>query len=262
MHTTIEEMLRRLPGRIGLYYCCPDSGEQYAYHADEPMVAASVIKLPIMVEAFRQMEAGIISREEPVTIRREDKLPSCGALAYLHEGLTVTLGDLVTLMVILSDNTATNLLIDRLGMEAVNRTIDELGLTGTRLNRKLFQPELSARGVENYVTAADMGRLLLMMMRGEAVSREASREMMTLLGNQRLNGKIPFYLHSRGIPVAHKTGEDDGITHDVGVIFDDEPKVLCFLSNRTVVPQAERTMQEIAALVAGTHTEERGWKFF
>ena len=251
MQGVIEEILAELPGRVGLYYCCPDSGEQYAFHADEPMVAASVIKLPIMVEAFRQMEAGLINRDQPVIIRRENKLPSCGALAYMHDGLQVTVGDLVTLMIILSDNTATNLLIDLLGMRAINQSIDNLGLTGTRLNRKLFQAELAAQGIENYVTAGDMGRLMHLLLRGEVVSWEASREMLSIMGQQRLNGKIPFYLHSRGIPVAHKTGEDDGITHDVGVIFDDEPKILCFLSNRTVVPRAERALQEIAAMVAG-----------
>ena len=247
MRDQLDRILGKLEGSIGLYMKRA-SGESYAHNADEPMEAASVIKLPIMVEAFRQFEAGEIARDRLVAIRKEDKLPSCGALTYMHEGLEVTVLDLVTLMIILSDNTATNLLIGMLGMEKINATIDRLGLTGTRLNRKLFRPELSAMGIQNYVTARDMGRLLEMMLKGELVSEDASREMLGILRNQRLNGKMPFYLHSRGIPVAHKTGEDDGITHDVGVIFAQEPIILCFLSNRTVVPVAERALQDIAAL--------------
>ena len=249
MFRQMETMLCSIPGQVGCYVYYPATGERFAYQADMPLQAASVIKLPIMVEAFRQREAGLIRFEETVVIHREDKLPSCGALSYMHDGLEVTVGDLVTLMVILSDNTATNLLIDRLGMGAINQSIANMGLTGTRLNRKLFQPELARQGIENYVTARDMGGLLERLLRGTLLSREASAEMLGVLRNQRLNGKMPFYLHSRGIPVAHKTGEDDGITHDVGIIYQDDPVIFCFLSNDTVVPQAERAIQEIAALL-------------
>ena len=249
--TAIETLITPLPGHIGLYLLDAATGEEYAHNADDPIEAASVIKLPIMAEAFRQFEAGELDPAARVTVRPEDKLPSCGALTYLADGTTVTLRDLVTLMIILSDNTATNLLIDRLGAGRINAMIDRLGLTGTRLNRKLFMPELARQGIKNYVTARDMGRLLTGLMEGRVVSEGASREMMTILRNQRLNGKMPFYLHSEGIPCAHKTGEDDGVTHDVGVIFAARPVVMCFLSEATDVPRAERALQEIAAVAAG-----------
>ena len=247
----IDALVKMLPGKIGVFVSHPDSGEGYGFNCDMPLEAASVIKVPIMVEAFRQTEAGMIDFDAPVTIRKEDKLPSCGALTYLHDGLTVTVGDLVTLMIILSDNTATNLMISMLGIENINKTIDDLGLTGTRLNRMLFRPELSRQGIQNYVSAVDMGNLLQGLLQGEIVSAEASRRMLEILGDQRLNGKMPFYLHSRDIHCAHKTGEDSGITHDVGVIFAKETWVVCFLSNETDVPMAERAIQDIAAMVAG-----------
>ena len=249
MYQEIERILTRLPGQIGCEIFYPDSGDRYTCNADQPLMAASVIKLTVMVEAFRQREAGILRFDQTVTIRREDKLPSCGALTYMHDGLQVTVEDLVTLMIILSDNTATNLLIDLLGQEAINQTINTMGLTETRLNRKLFMPELARQGIENYVSARDMCRLLEQLLLGKLISPDASREMLNILKNQRLNGKMPFYLHDRHIPIAHKTGEDDGITNDVGVIFKDEPVIFCFLSNHTVVPQAERAIQEIAAMV-------------
>lgn len=240
-----------LLGDIGMYILNTATGQEAVFHADQPLEAASVIKIPIMVEAFRQKEAGLIDFDEPVTIHPEDKLPSCGALTYLHDGITVSLGDLVTLMIILSDNTATNLLIDRLGSANINNEMDLLGLAGTRLNRKLFQPELSRQGIQNYVTAHDMGRLLKAMLEGTLISAEASQKMLEILGNQCLNGKMPFFLHDQGIKCAHKTGEDDGITHDVGVIFADSPIIFCFLSNHTDVPRAERAIQDIAALITG-----------
>ena len=240
-----------LQGKIGFYAHCTTTGETLAIHENEPLMAASVIKLTIMAEAFRRFCEGTLDRSAEVRIRPSDKLPSCGALTYLHDGLTVTVLDLVTLMIILSDNTATNLLIDLLGADAINRTIGEMGLTGTRLNRKLFMPELSRQGIENYVTATDMGTLLEMLTEGKLWSKAASAEMLGILKNQRLNGKLPFYLHSAGIPVAHKTGEDDGITHDVGVIFGQETWIVCFLSNETDVPDTERAMQDVAAWLAG-----------
>lgn len=250
MQRGIEKLIRSLPGHIGVYLYNTVTGETYAHQADDPIEAASVIKLTVMAEAFRQFEADILDPSETVIVRQEDKLPSCGALSYMHDGAEVTLLDLVTLMIILSDNTATNMLIDRLGMERINAMIDSLGLTGTRLNRRLFMPELAAKGIKNYVSARDMGALLQGLMEGRVISAEASRRMLDILGKQRLNGKIPFFLHDRGIACAHKTGEDDGVTHDVGVIYAREPVIMCFLSEGTDVPRAERAMQDIAAICA------------
>ena len=246
----IKALLAPLPGHIALHMEDLATGETLTHHADDPIEAASVIKLPIMAEAFRQFECGELDPAEPVTIRPEDKLPSCGALTYLRDGTTVTLLDLVTLMIILSDNTATNLLIDRLGMANINAMIDGLRLTGTRLNRKLFQPELARQGVKNYVTARDMATLLRAIHAGTLVNERASADMLATLRDQRLNGKMPFFLHDRGIACAHKTGEDDGVTHDVGIIFAEHPIILCFLSEQTDVPRAERALQDIAAIAA------------
>ena len=116
----ITDMLRQLPGKISVVAWQPSAGERLEYCPDLPHVAASVIKIPVMVEAFRQRMEGSLDFEAEVTIRPEDKMPSCGALTYMHDGLGVTVRDLVTLMIILSDNTATNLLIDWLTIPSVN----------------------------------------------------------------------------------------------------------------------------------------------
>ena len=247
----MQARLESLRGHIGFYVHDTVTGEKLDYHADEPIVAASVIKLCVLTEAFRQKEAGLLDFNETVQIKASDKKPSCGALTYMHNGLEVTIGDLATLMIILSDNTATNLLIDRLGTDSINRSMDELGLSGkTQCRRKLFEPQLSAQGIQNHVTAADIGLLLEKMLYGEAVSPEASAEMLKILKDQRLNGKMPFHLKPRGIVCAHKTGEDydDGITHDVGIIYAEHPVIFCFLAEGTDVPDAERAMQDLALM--------------
>ena len=243
------ERIRDFPGRVGFYCRCLEEDRLWTRDEDMPLIAASVIKLPIMVTAFRDIAAGRLDPDEIVRIAPEMKKPSCGALTYMHDGLEVTVMDLITLMIILSDNTATNLLIDRLGMEKINANLRALGLNKPTLRRKLFDREAAGRGLENTITAEEMGLLLKKMYQGACVSPEADREMLAILGDQRLNGKMPFYLH--GTKIAHKTGEDDGITHDVGIVYAAHPLVLCFASNHTDVPAFERFIQDAARDFAG-----------
>ena len=241
------ERLQAAPGEVSLYYRRLDCDcEALEYRADLPLVAASVIKIPVMLEAFRQIKAGALDADREYAVHADQKLPSCGALTYMHDGLRVTLMDLITLMIILSDNTATNMVIDLVGMENVNRTLGRLGAEKTVLRRRLFDAEASARGVENTISAREIGGILEKLYRGELVSPEASAAMLRILGDQRLNGKFPFYLHALGCRLAHKTGEDDGITHDAGIVFAPHPFVLCMFSNHTDVPGFERLMQDAA----------------
>lgn len=236
--------LKALPGEISVYAEDLVTGESFAFQPDLPLVAASVIKIPILIEAFRQQQEGLLSMDEVFSVRPEQKMPSCGALSYLHDGLQVTLRDLCVLMIILSDNSATNMLIDRLGIENVNQTLRALGLNKTTLRRRLFDREASRRGIQNHITAGEMALLLKKLCRGQCVSPEADGEMLSIMKNQRLNGKIPFFLDD--FEIAHKTGEDDGITHDVGVVYAAHPILLCFASEHTCVPSFERLMQDMA----------------
>ena len=235
--------LRATQGRVG-FWTKPLDGEATGFNEDLPLVAASVVKVPVMVGAFRQFRAGLLDPDEQVTIRPEDRMPSCGALTYLSDKVRPTLMDLTTLMIILSDNTAANLMIDRVGVDAVNRTMEERGVPGICLRRKFFQPQLAALGVTNTVTARGCGVLLEKMAKGELLGGEDDARMLSILYNQRLNGKIPFFLH--GVKIAHTTGEDDGTTHDAALIQAKRPFVLCMLSNDVDVPEYERLMQDTA----------------
>lgn len=245
------DKIRAFPGDVGLYWRrLGDAGAPVTHNPDLPLIAASVIKVPIMVTAFRDFAAGALDPDEIVEILPGMKMPSCGALTYLHDGLQVTLMDLVTLMIILSDNTATNILIDRLTPEHVNGTMAALGVPGICLRRRLFEPRLSAQGIQNTVTARGVGTLLERMAQGELLGEADDNAMVSILLDQRLNGKLPFYLHGEGVRCAHKTGEDDGITHDAGIIFSDKPFVLVMLSNNVDVPAFERLMQDTARELA------------
>lgn len=237
--------IREVPGKVGFYYR-PLNGDAVEFQADLPLVAASVIKVPVMVEAFRRIAEGTLDPDMQVEIRPEMKKPSCGALTYMHDGLKVTVMDLITLMIIVSDNTATNLMIDLLGIEPVNETMRKLEIPGIVLRRKLFEPELSRQGIQNTVTARGVGMLLERMAQGKLLGQPWDEKMISILLDQRLNGKLPFFLHSMDVDVAHKTGEDEGTTHDVGIVYAKTPFVVCMLSNEVNVPVFERLIQDAA----------------
>ena len=119
----------------------------------------------------------------------------------------------------------------------------------TKLRRKLFDKAGMEAGLSNHVCAREIGLLLERMYAGTLVSPRASAEMLEILRNQKLNGKMPLLLPGEG-RTAHKTGEDDGITHDVGVVYARRPFVLCMLSEETDVPAFERLIQDVARELA------------
>lgn len=245
----LEKRLQSLPGNVSVVYKNLDQGDSFLYRAGERHIAASVIKLFLMAAVFQNFEDGRLHETDRITVRRSDCVPSCGVLNYLSEEQTMSIRDLVELMIIVSDNTATNVLFDLAGRERVNWFLQrQLGVDNTVFGRKMFDSESAAKGIENYVTAADVARLLEGIYRGGVVSGKASGEMYRILTHQRLNGKIPFYLHT--LPdapvIAHKTGEDCGTTHDVAIIEGKSPFVLCFLGNETNVPAYEELMAETA----------------
>lgn len=242
----IEEALQKIPGKLSVYYKNLVTGETIGIGEEIPMMAASVIKIPIMVECFRQMKAGEHKKNELYVLKESDKRPSCGCLNRMHAGLNLTMEDLYNLMIILSDNSATNILIELLGgMDRINRELQKLGFNSCRVNRLLFDAQASAMGIQNYVSALEIGNMLEGMYRKTLIDEESSEEMIQILLEQRLNNKFPFYFKEK-VQIAHKTGEDEGITHDVGIFFGKRPFVLCCLGNETDCPSFNRFMQQLA----------------
>ncbi len=243
--TEILQRVSALSGDVGLYYKNLVTGESFGYRERDMFEAASVIKLPIYAVIMKLAAEGKVSLSEIITCRDEDKVPPCGALYFFTGDVDVDINTLCGLMISLSDNAATNLLIRRFGIDFLNEEFRKIGLKDTHLERRLFDPESAARGMENRIVPAEMGELLESIWRHDFVNEEVSAAMEKLLLEQQINHKIPGYL-PEGTPVAHKTGEDDGITNDVAVVYAREPYVLCFASNRTDVPAAERAIREIA----------------
>ena len=234
---SLEGYLKGIPGKLAVYCKNLVTGEILDYNGDIPMMAASVIKIPVLIETFRQIQAGMLKKDQLYVLEEGDKLPSCGCLNRMHAGLNLTVQDLYNLMIILSDNTAANILI--------NGSLAKMGYQTCRVNRLLFDSEASDKGIENYVSGREIGDMLEKMYRGKMIDRKSSEEMLEIMKSQRLKNKIPFYFQGC-VPIAHKTGEDDGITHDVGIIFGSQPFILCCMSNETDCTRFNRFIQKLA----------------
>lgn len=242
--TQIQNHLAALPGQIGFYYVNLATGESFTLNENEPFESASVIKLPMFAAILKWQAEGSADLQEKLTFTEEDKFPSCGALQFFPAPMAVDIETLCKLMITLSDNTATNLLIRRFGMETFNAEFRRMGLANTRIERFLFDAEASSRGLENRVSPKDMGLLLEQIYRHSFVSESVSAYMEDILLRQQIKHKIRGYL-PKSIPCAHKTGEDNGITNDVGIVYSDKPFIVCWLTNQTDVPEAEKAIREI-----------------
>ena len=241
----IMKRLREVPGKVGFYYKNLVTGETMGLNEDEPFQAASVIKLPIYAAIMKLANEGRADLSEKLVCRHEDKVPPCGALYFFTNEPEVDIRTLCGLMITISDNAATNLLIRRFGIEALNEQFREIGLIKSHIERLLFDHSESARGKCNKVVPREMAGLLEKIARHTFVSEETSIAMEKLLLEQQINHKIPGYLNWE-IEVGHKTGEDEGVTNDVGIVYAKEPFVVSFMNNNTYVPEAERAIREIS----------------
>lgn len=237
--------MEALPGHTGLYYRALETGEGFAVRAEEPFLAASVIKLPLYLFILKEAAEGRADLSERLTVRETDKVPVCGALTLFTGEPEADLQTLCNLMISLSDNTATNLLIRRFGLERVNAGFREMGLKITTLRRRLFDGAAAARGLENAVSPAEMGRLLEQLHRGAFVNPKVSAAALELLKLQQIDHKLGGKICGAA-PIAHKTGEDDGLTSDVGVVYARAPFVLCMTGHGTDVPAFEDLIRETA----------------
>lgn len=180
------------------------------------MPSASLIKLPILVELLREAEQGKVSLTERVRVDRADVVGGTGQLRHERLPQNVSIHKLARYMIIYSDNTATNLLIDRIGFAKVNALIERMGLTETVLRRKMMDTVAQQQGKENYTSARDITELLTTIWNRRVLTDHSRAIMLGFLRDQRLNELIPAALPP-GAPIAHKTGTlEDVVTHDVG----------------------------------------------
>ena len=232
LHSISREMDTR-PGHLGFYYKNLATGFEYGVRENEAYLAASVIKFPLLLHVLEKAAAGEIALTDKLTVEDWEKMPSCGALNQFFGPVEVEIRTLCRLMTVISDNTATNKLFRFCGIDNVNAAFRRMGLEKTVVRRLLFDSEASGRGLENTICPREMGMLLEQLYRGSFVNEEVSRYALDILLDQQIGHKLEGKL--KEADVAHKTGEDSGLSNDVGIVFAKEPFVICFAGHDTDV---------------------------
>jgi len=243
----IYELLKELPGHIGLYYKDLSSGRELCYNEDMPFIAASVIKLPIMMDVYKKAASGKLSFSDTLQMREYKKVGGCGAICSIDEDIALSIKSLVRLMITISDNTATNILIRHAGINELKQSFEEMGLQKTVVGRELFDMEALERGIQNYFTPREIGSLLESLYNGTFISQDASKEMIDILKAQQICHKIPDSLPP-GVAVANKTGESSGVTHDAGIVYGEKPFIFVFASMETDTSRANCVLRRAARL--------------
>lgn len=209
--------------------------------ADQSFHAASTMKVPVMIELFRLVDAGTLSLDDEIPVTNTFKSIVDGSPyqlsatedsdgeVYKAIGKTMTLRQLVTASIIVSSNLATNILIEKLGADNVRKTVSALGGDGMVVLRGVEDQKAFDKGMSNTTTARALMVLLEKIARGQAVSRAASRGMADILRMQQFNDAIPAGLPA-GVPVGHKTGSITRINHDAAIVYADKPYVLVVLT--------------------------------
>jgi beta-lactamase class A len=218
LEANVQEVDRHLDGVIGVAILDLATGQTYLLHADEVMPAASSIKIAILAELYRQAQQGKVKLTDFYTLEQADLVGGSGISSVLTPGMTrLTLGDVAGLMISVSDNSATNVIIDRLGMENVNALVDSLGLTHTRLRRKMMDLKAAAEGRENVATPREMMLLLENLYRGKVLNQQMTENFFHLLSVHK-ESYIPRNL-PEDLKVANKPGELEGVRNDSGIVF-------------------------------------------
>jgi beta-lactamase class A len=218
LEATITGVDRNLDGVLGVAILDLTTGQKYLLHADEVLPTASSIKIAILAGLYHQAQQGKLKLGDLYTLQASDLVGGSGVANALTPGVTrLTLRDVAALMITVSDNSATNIIIDRVGMENVNALLDSLGLTHTRLRRKMMDVKAAAEGRENVATPREMMTLLEDLYRGKVLNKQLTDDFFALLSVHK-ESYIPRELPEH-LRIANKPGELEGVRNDSGIVF-------------------------------------------
>lgn len=225
----LDALASQYQGKVAFFAKDLKTGQTVAVDADEPVQTASVIKLPIMIEAMYQVKQGKLRLDQQLTLTKDNQVPGSGVLQFMDPGLRVTLKDAMTLMIILSDNTATNLMIDAVGIKNVDDRLTAMGLKNTYLYKKVFKPAEGPMPPDQKkfglgkTTAREMAQAMESIQRCDLGDKDLCKTMLDILRNQQDRDSVPRYLESGDtseIPsaIANKTGALDDVRNDVALV--------------------------------------------
>lgn len=247
LEKSIVEVDGNLDGVMGVAIEDLTTGQKYLLHENEVFPQASSIKIAILAELYRQAQEGKLKLTDLYTVKASDLVDDSPIMNGLTPGVTqITLRDLATMVAAVSDNSASNVLIDRVGMENVNALLDSLGLTHTRLRRKMMDLKAAAEGRENISTPLEMMTLLENLYRGKLFGKPLTDDFFKVLSTKK-DSWIPRDL-PEDLRIANKPGSLEGVRNDCGVVFlEKRPYIICIM---TTYLRRERDGEEAISKVS------------
>lgn len=236
----VDALIARSGSDVAVAFHPLDGSDELLIRADDEFHAASTMKIPVMIELFRQARDGAMRLDDPVPIVNEfhsivdgspfklDVGDDSDAAVYKRIGATMSYRELCEAMITVSSNFATNLLIERLHAQRIQNTVDRLGAPGMHVLRGVEDDKAFQKGLNNTTTARALMTLLVKIAKGEAVDRYSSEQMVAVLKGQAFKDRIPAGVPA-GTVVAHKTGEITKIQHDAAIVYAKRPFVLVVL---------------------------------
>jgi len=215
-----------------------DTGERLERRGDETFPTASLIKVPILVTVYDLVEQKKLSLDDPLTLLAIDKVPGSGNLQFMHDGATLTVRDAAWLMTTTSDNTATNLLLDRIVIRRVWEKMEKLGLPHTKVHSKVYlrmasvAMDSSVKYGLGVTTPNEMSRLFALLADGKAVSPKADSSMLDILAHNEDYAGVQRYVDSLTVP--HKTGATDQVRTECALFPLQSRVVACVLTKENV----------------------------
>jgi beta-lactamase class A len=231
LHRTLDSLSAAHRGVVGYSILNIETGERFERRGDEPFPTASLIKVPILVTLYDFVEKGDISLSDRIIVTRAEKVGGSGTLQFMHDGIEITVGDAAWLMIGISDNTATNLVLDKVGLRRVWTKMEALGLPRTKVHSQSFRRYTSV-AMDSSVkyglgvsTPNEMLRLFALLAEGKAVSPKADSAMLNLLAQSSTSDKLTR--HVSGVRVAHKSGEVDASKTECALFYLQSRVVAC-----------------------------------
>jgi beta-lactamase class A len=236
LRRAVEQATRGHAGVVGVSVRNLATGESLSLRGDEPFPSASIIKVPVLVALLDEVERGAIALDEPITMIARDRVPGSGVLRHLGSGLRLSVEDAARLMIVISDNTATNLVLDKLNIRTVWAKMEALGLPRTKIHSKtwLRQTSVAMDSSVRYglgvTTPDEMVRLFGLLHEGRAVSPRMDSLALAILRDTEDDVKLTRWLPA-GTAVAHKTGEVDRARNACGILYGpDAPVAVCVMT--------------------------------
>ncbi|MCF7872844.1 MAG: class A beta-lactamase-related serine hydrolase [Candidatus Omnitrophica bacterium] len=203
---------------------------EFAYNQDEKIAAASLIKLPILAAALKAVYEDRIELDQKVQITSKDITGGSGIFKKIEMPFSLTFKELLSFMIIISDNTATNKVIDILGIDYINKSFLDFNLKDTVLKRKMMDFSSRSKGIENYTSSRDVVRILKKIYYEQLINQQFSQFARDLLSRQQYNDRIAYFL-PKEVEVAHKTGLERGVVHDAGIVYGKKKDfIICVLT--------------------------------